>query len=298
MKNSVSSNIFPRWASPALVCLFALTAALHAETGTIKGDRCNVRARPDTKSEVVVQLNKGDTVEIQKQKSTEAAKNKDWLQIALPASAACYVSSKFVSGGAIVGDDVYARSGPGTNFRDLGKLPKGEKVTVIGTKGEWTQIKPTSHCSAWISADLVKINEPVAAPIPAVTPAPIAPAEPVAANTSAPAIVPVTPAPAPAPAPAAAPEVRIKSTGPAEYVQYTLRVGVLNPVANPANAPASYELLTPENNRISHRICYLDTTDMNLSRYNGKKVRVFGNLRWREKDRDPVMIVERVDLIW
>jgi hypothetical protein len=56
--------------------------------------------------------------------------------------------------------------------------------------------------------------------------------------------------------------------------------------------------MTPERNRITHRICYLDTTNMNLSRYEGRQVRVFGNLRWREKERDPVMIVTRVDMVW
>lgn len=303
MKNFANSNIFPRWVNPAIACIIALTASALAETGVVQGSRCNVRTRPDTKSEVVTQINKGDTVTVLEHKSTGTGKDSQWLRIALPATTTCYVHSQLLKDGVVTGDDVYVRSGPGTNFRDIGKLPKGEKVTVTGTKGEWSQIKPTSHCSAWISADLVKIEASVAPPIPAVTPAPIAPAVPLpseprqpaaAAAQQPPAIVPVTPAP---PAPAI-PTVTIKETGPSEYTDFALRTGVLRQVKNSTNAPASYELMTPERNRISHRICYLDTTDMNLSRYEGRMIRVFGNMRWREKERDPVMIVQRVDMLW
>jgi uncharacterized protein YraI len=303
MKNFANSNIFPRWVKPAFACFIALTASIHAETGVVRATRCNVRARPDTKSEVVTTVNKGDTVTILERKSTGTGKDSQWLRIALPSAATCYVHSQFIKDGTITNDDVYVRPGPGTNFRDIGKLPKGEKVTVTGTKGEWTQIKPTSHCSAWISADLVNIETSAAPAMPAVTPAPIAPAVPVTADikpaappatVTQPAIVPVSPAP---PAPAV-PIVTIKEADPAEYSISALKTGILRRVSNPTDAPASYELMTPERNRITHRICYLDTTNMNLSRYEGRQVRVFGNLRWREKERDPVMIVTRVDMVW
>jgi uncharacterized protein YraI len=299
MKNFVSSNIFPRWLSFALGCLIAQAAGLHAETGTVQGTRCNVRALPETKAEVVTQLNKGDTVTILEHKTVTTGGQQDaWLRIAMPPSGKCFVSAQFVKDGVITGDDLYVRCGPGTRFREVGKLPKGHKVEIVATQGEWVQIKPTSHCSAWISADLVAIELPAAPPVPAIVPAPIAPAETPAATKEPstaverpPMIVAVTPAPA-------APAVQVTETGPAEFIHYAVKEGILKSVPNAESAPGAYQLMTMERNRIVHRICYLDTTKMNLGRFENKKVRVFGNIRWREKERDPVMIVERVDMVW
>ena len=95
--------------------------------GTVKGDRVNVRSRPSTGAEVVAQLNKGDSVDVRGSKSvTEGGKTREWLQVALPASGKAFVSSKLVSGGAATADGINVRSGPGTNYRDIGKLAKGE----------------------------------------------------------------------------------------------------------------------------------------------------------------------------
>ncbi|HQG48470.1 MAG TPA: SH3 domain-containing protein, partial [Sedimentisphaerales bacterium] len=36
-----------------------------------------------------------------------------------------------------IGNDVFIRSGPGTNFYQCGKLYAGDRVQVIGTQGGW-----------------------------------------------------------------------------------------------------------------------------------------------------------------
>lgn len=60
--------------------------------------------------------------------------------------------------GEIIGDDVYVRSGPGTNYYYCGKLKKTDKIKVVGTKFGWMQIAPPSGIYAWISKQYVQVD--------------------------------------------------------------------------------------------------------------------------------------------
>jgi len=195
----------------------------------------------------------------------------------LPASAKCYVSSRFIKDGAATADAVNVRCGPGTNYRDIGKLARGEKVELVGALGDWTQIKPTAHCAGWIVAEFVEVTVP--------TPPPAAGAPEITTPVTA---LPLAPLPAASPA---QPEAEVQ-------VQYVVKDGFFKAVKNETNPPAPYELRTEEVGGRSYRIAYLETTETNLVRYEGKHVRVRGNQRWRETDRDPVIAVERIDMVW
>ena len=243
--------------------------------GTVLKDKVNVRARGSKTAEIVAQLHKGDGVEIVEHKG-------DWLRVTLPASAKCYVSAKLVKDGIATSDAVNIRCGPGTNYKDVGKLAKGEPVEVLKNQGDWVEIKPTSHCTGWIAATLVEVGAP--APPPA---APITSSEVVTPPVSLPPAV-------------SAPVAPIKPTAEdAEvHLRYVVKDGVLHAVKDAANAPGSYELMTEEVGYRQYRIAYLETTEKNLARYEGKLVRVFGNERWRKTERYPVIAVERIDMVW
>ena len=58
----------------------------------------------------------------------------------------------------INGDNVYIRSGPGTNFYDCGKINKGDKVKVIGKQFSWARIVPPAGSFSWISMQYVSID--------------------------------------------------------------------------------------------------------------------------------------------
>ena len=62
----------------------------------------------------------------------------------------------------ITGDNVNIRSGPGTNYYGCGKLNKGDRVKVVGSKFSWSQIVPPAGSFSWISKQHVRIdlNEP------------------------------------------------------------------------------------------------------------------------------------------
>jgi uncharacterized protein YgiM (DUF1202 family) len=60
----------------------------------------------------------------------------------------------------ITSDDTQIRSGAGTNYYDCGKLRKGDKVKVVGSRYSWLQIVPPAGSYAWISKQYVQVEPP------------------------------------------------------------------------------------------------------------------------------------------
>jgi uncharacterized protein YgiM (DUF1202 family) len=58
----------------------------------------------------------------------------------------------------ITGDDVYVRSGPGTQYYSCGKAMKSDKVKVVGNKFSWLQIVAPAGSYSWISKQYVQID--------------------------------------------------------------------------------------------------------------------------------------------
>jgi hypothetical protein len=58
----------------------------------------------------------------------------------------------------ITGDDVYIRSGPGTNYYNCGKLRRSDKVEVVSTQFSWSRIVPPAGSFSWISTQYVSID--------------------------------------------------------------------------------------------------------------------------------------------
>jgi len=66
-------------------------------------------------------------------------------------------TSSFPYTAEITGDDVYIRSGPGTNFYHCGKLNTGDRVRVVGKQFSWSRIMPPAGSFSWISMQYVRI---------------------------------------------------------------------------------------------------------------------------------------------
>jgi hypothetical protein len=67
-------------------------------------------------------------------------------------------TSSFPYTAEITSNDVYVRSGPGTNFYHCGQLNKGDKVKVVDKQFSWSRIVPPAGSFSWISMDYVTIN--------------------------------------------------------------------------------------------------------------------------------------------
>lgn len=60
--------------------------------------------------------------------------------------------------GEAMGDDVFIRSGPGTNYYQCGKLYKSDRIQVVSTQLGWACIVPPPGCFSWIPMQYVSIN--------------------------------------------------------------------------------------------------------------------------------------------
>ena len=79
-------------------------------------------------------------------------------------------------------------------------------------------------------------------------------------------------------------------------LQYVVKDGVFA-IVKEAHAPAAYVLLTEDVGGRQYIIAYLESSQSNLSRFDGKHVRVLGNQRWKRGDRYPVIAIERCDIV-
>ncbi len=233
-----------------LLCVGLVTLAsvpVGADTATVKANRVNVRARADRKAELVqkadgkmLQLNRGDIVEV-------LGEQPGWKKIQVPAAAIVWVKKEFVAEGKITTDDVNVRSGSSQNYGILGKLQKGAAIEVVKESGDWIAIKPTTGIAGWVSSELLIVTPP------AVVSAPATPIVPVIETPVAPI-----------------------ATKPAPPI--VTREGTLRPHNSPFPRPGTHELwdLRPIKPVL---LCYLDSKQINLASYEGKRVQLTGEER-------------------
>ncbi len=83
-----------------------------------------------------------------------------WAQITLPDGLRTWIYSKYINvdgdRGVINADAVRIRPTPSTNNSTsppLGKYRRGERVVVLSTQGDWTEIRAPKKISAWLRVD-------------------------------------------------------------------------------------------------------------------------------------------------
>jgi len=84
--------------------------------------------------------------------------NKPAGRVASPNDVNAVSALSFPYAAEIAGDDVYVRSGAGTNYYNCGKLKKGDRVQVVSTMFSWSRIVPPPGSFSWISAQFVAID--------------------------------------------------------------------------------------------------------------------------------------------
>ena len=178
-------------------CVFTgtdvLTYAYTQTTGTVTSDNVKVRASASTTASQVSSLKNGDNVDIVDEATDSSGYV--WYKIYINKNEFGYVRSDLVSkaGGSstttststtstaslpetsvtsteqrtatVIADSVNVRKGAGTAYDSVGKVKKGESVTITGeasgTDGKnWYQVTfGTNSTSGFIRSDLVEISE-------------------------------------------------------------------------------------------------------------------------------------------
>jgi hypothetical protein len=227
-----------------LVLAGALIGSVRAaETATVKSDKVNVRGQALLTSEVITQLQKGETitileeVEVKKPKKGEPA---HWLKILLPANTPVWVYAPYIetTNKTVNVSRVNLRSGPGENFSVVGRVERGTPVKEIRVVNNWMEVEAPTNAYAFVAAEYLERTGPAPAPPtpetaaatttkPAVTETPAQPvtSPPAQPEQPAPTVVAVQPdqppaatvddKAAPAPATNAVVEVATNATPPA-----------------------------------------------------------------------------------
>ena len=304
---------FARVLLSAVVALCVVTA--QAETVRVTADRVNLRAMPDLNSEVVAQVDSGDEL-------TAHSRSDGWIEVTAPEHASVWVYGELISDGVVTVSRLNMRGGPGINYRPLGQISRGTKVTVREKLGEWLQIVPPPEARLWISVDYV---EPVAVPEPEPEPKPEPEPDVPVTTTPDPPAPPVVIAPPPAPpAPPAPPEPPVAQTPPEPPEPKTPPVPPepRTTVAVPARpmllsveqgvavemrgyllrvtpqwmvwAVPRYRLIGRDELNRSQTLCHLEGRQDRFEEYAGRNVIVSGRQYWFQGDRAPTVIVEQI----
>ncbi|MEH7178879.1 SH3 domain-containing protein [Neobacillus vireti] len=136
-----------------------------AATGsvTIAESTVNIRSGPSLSYQLVKQVKKGEKFTIIKEQG-------DWIQIQLSGSksgwVANWVVTKSANGSTITTSNkksaaqantnqLRVRSGPGTSFRIIGYLSKGQAVTVLDDNENWLKISASSIGEGWVAREYI-----------------------------------------------------------------------------------------------------------------------------------------------
>jgi len=148
MKNN-SKIIMAFFLSMIILLAYVLPAA--ASSGTINGSVVRVRSGPGTEyqetgnllrdTEVKILQTSGDWYQIQYGSLT------GWTSVSL-----IDLQEEIVT---VTGELVNLRSGPGTSYEKTGQAVKGDILTVVGSEGEWYQVRDKAGNVAYIAAFLV-----------------------------------------------------------------------------------------------------------------------------------------------
>ncbi|OGR18267.1 MAG: hypothetical protein A2X81_02500 [Desulfobacterales bacterium GWB2_56_26] len=132
--------------------LFLSTSAGAADYLTVTTDNANVRTGAGTNYPSSMELFQGYPLKVLK-------KVGEWYQVADFENDSGWIHQSVVKKGdsAIVNSDksVNMRSEPSTESAVVADVERGVVVTVLATKGKWTQVRHASGTTGWIFAPLL-----------------------------------------------------------------------------------------------------------------------------------------------
>ena len=124
--------------------------------GTITGVTVNLRSKPSTNSPIIVQIAKGEKVTVIEQTGS-------FYKIKTAAGKTGYVSKDFVSVklkeyGEVKAVTVRLRKSASTKAATITILPKGEKVTLLGTDKDFYKVETSNKTVGYISKEYLTVK--------------------------------------------------------------------------------------------------------------------------------------------
>ncbi len=276
----------PIWITGFLLALLSVEAA-EQTTARVMGQRVNLRARSDLNAEVVGQVSEGDQLVV---KSVQA----DWVEVVPPDVVDLWVNKDLINGNRVSVNQANVRAGPGVNYTVVGKLSRDEVVAAKGSFGEWLRIAPFAGASLWVSRDLLDVP-PDAGPGLAASGTVAA----VAAGTGV-----VEQADARAGSDADQPAVYSQRSAPADLKlipfegqgRIVEHEGLLKPAGFLLGAPGEFRLVHQDGRRLE-TVVYLRGNREQLRGLLERRLRISGPEYWVERMREPVLLVEKIQIL-
>ena len=133
------------------LCLAALSSAMAENMVSVKGNILNMRSGPGTHTEVLWELKKGYPLQVLKRQVR-------WLQIKDFEGDTGWVA-RSLTGNAphhvVKSPTANVRSGPGTQYRIVGKAEYGELMRTLENRGRWVRVEREGTKSGWVAKSLL-----------------------------------------------------------------------------------------------------------------------------------------------
>lgn len=134
-----------------LALLFTLPATASAATFvSVAGKSVNIRAQPNTRSQVLWELSRGYPLQVQ-------ARQGKWLKVRDFETSLGWIYAPLTNKTrhrVIKVANANLRSKPSTKGRVLRKLHRYDVVRTLGTKGSWAHVRTASGLTGWIAKSL------------------------------------------------------------------------------------------------------------------------------------------------
>ena len=141
-----------RWITMAgLVLASTQLPAQAAEMVSIKGSVVNMRSSPGTGSQVLWELERGYPLQVLQRKGSwlqvkDFENDKGWVARAL---------TDHIPHHIVKSRTANIRSGPGTNYRIVGKAERYDLMRTRGAKSGWVRVEGGDGIKGWISKRLL-----------------------------------------------------------------------------------------------------------------------------------------------
>ncbi len=142
----------------------------------VSANEVNLRSGPGINYDIVGSINQGEIL-------TLLDITGDWYKVRTPAGLQAYIKAEFaettekatvvntpaavpgqlassvltsINQVEVISGNVYLRSGPGSNFDQIGSVSEGDILSVLGQEGDWYKIRKSDGSSAYIAGWLVQ----------------------------------------------------------------------------------------------------------------------------------------------
>ncbi len=240
---------------------FSFIPPLISDEGVVTANALNVRIAPDSSSTPVDLLKKENRVRIL------SAENPDWYEIELPRTASVWVAKNFLNSNGTLKQQVRLRSGPSALYEIYRTPPQlfpgAVQIRKKSADSHWLLIVPPSGLRGYVMKMFVRNLTP----------------------------------------PSSAPSASGAAKDDGETLSYIdgderpVNVeGILTARKKPYRN-ATHELLIETNGR-RHAVCYLTSSHLNISLWEGRLVRIDGVQRWIRGCSLPIIEIEKVSPSW